>query len=621
MKRYLLLVWVFLFSGLLAYAQVNVTFNVDMSVWEKNGYFNPKTDTLRIAGDFNGWSTTANDLTPGAGADSAKYSAQISITSSAIAYKYLFTSSTGLQWEGNFPTSSTNREAAIGSSDTTLPVVFFNGITGKINHVWFKVDMSLPIKQGKLNIATDTVAATGDFTGWGTRTNSLFLTKGISDSVYSGFVDTLASGRTVNFKFIYLNGTVNWEDDPNRTYMVPEKDSSSFSDYWNRQNPNIQTGSGKINFNVDMGVLTEIGIFDPIKDEVQLRGGFNGWTDSDPNTSHMAQNPINDSLYFISIDFNNEPLGTKPYKYFVKKVNPTGIDTVWKDGYERPIFRGGDNRLTLFMGDPSKDTTSYYDGVQSDWVIPAGTNLQVKFSVDMNPAMDAGKQAVPFDAAADTLYWISEEPIFARSQGWYRPSSGGMQYFKLNADGGGIYSGTLTIKDPSFNAYEYRYAWHKGSDKSWIFEPDALGTFDTYRVRFAGQNQPRSFPVNPWNMPMDTWTNASVKTDQETNPYESLKAVGIKDKNIQPKIYSLSQNYPNPFNPSTNIDFSIQKPGLVLLKIYNILGQEVLTLVNQEMNTGTYTYNFNASRLSSGVYFYTIRSGDFVQTKKMMLIK
>ncbi len=142
MKRYQLLIWVFLFSGILAYAQVKVTFTVDMSVWAKNGYFNPKTDTLRIAGDFNNWSTTANDLSQGTGADTAKYSAQISITSSAIAYKYLFTSSKGLQWENNFPTTSTNRETSIGTNDTTLPVVYFNNITGKMNHVKFEVDMS-----------------------------------------------------------------------------------------------------------------------------------------------------------------------------------------------------------------------------------------------------------------------------------------------------------------------------------------------------------------------------------------------------------------------------------------------------------------------------------------------
>ena len=73
----------------------------------------------------------------------------------------------------------------------------------------------------------------------------------------------------------------------------------------------------------------------------------------------------------------------------------------------------------------------------------------------------------------------------------------------------------------------------------------------------------------------------TIKTDQETDPYTSL--TGIKTENLSPVTYSLSQNYPNPFNPSTTIKFSIQNPGLVTLKIFNILGQEVATLVNSRI--------------------------------------
>ena len=626
MKKYLLLIGMFLAVSLAAYAQVNVTFSVDMSVWAKNGYFNPTTDTVRVAGDFNSWSTTANDLAAGTGADSMVFSAQIGGVSGAIHYKFIFTSSKGIQWESDFPTDSHNREATIGGSDMVLPTVFFNDITGKINHVIFKLDMSLPIKTGKLNPASDTVAITGDFTGWGTRTKSLFLTKGASDSVYSGMVDTLASGRTIHFKGIYLNGEVNWENDfttdsHNREYLVPEKDSSVFSAYWNDQNPNIQTGSGNINFSLDMSVMIATGIFDPSKDSVLLSGGFNGWTTTNPD-AFLTQNIVNDSLYFITQTFTNEPFGAKPYKYVVKKVNPTGIDTIWLDGYERPVFRGGDNRQTLFTGEANKDTSDFYDGVHGDWFVPAGTNLKVKFSVNMTPAMDPTKQAVPFNPANDTLLWISEEPAFARTQGWYKPTNGNPTYRNImTAENDSIWSWTLNIKDPAFNAFEYRYAWISGTDKSWVYEPDALGTFDTYRVRYVGQDKASSFPVNPWNMPTDTWTNKSVKTDQEVDPYESYKIVGVKDKNIQPNVYSLSQNYPNPFNPTTSIDFSIQKPGLVSLKVYNILGQEVATLLNKEMKSGTYTYSFDASNLSSGVYFYKITAGDFVQTKKMLLLK
>jgi len=85
--------------------------------------------------------------------------------------------------------------------------------------------------------------------------------------------------------------------------------------------------------------------------------------------------------------------------------------------------------------------------------------------------------------------------------------------------------------------------------------------------------------------------------------------------------YVLYQNYPNPFNPSTTIRYELPKASYVTLKIYNVLGQEVATLVNEEKPAGNYEVNFNASNLSSGVYFYKIKAGSYVETKKMNLIK
>ena len=99
--------------------------------------------------------------------------------------------------------------------------------------------------------------------------------------------------------------------------------------------------------------------------------------------------------------------------------------------------------------------------------------------------------------------------------------------------------------------------------------------------------------------------------------------VGIS--NSDPKsthaIFSLSQNYPNPFNPSTKIKFNVPIAGQVSLVVYNSLGQEVKTLVSEEKDVGSYEVSFNASNLPSGIYFCKIRAGDFVETKKMILMK
>ncbi|MCB0723658.1 MAG: T9SS type A sorting domain-containing protein [Ignavibacteriae bacterium] len=88
-----------------------------------------------------------------------------------------------------------------------------------------------------------------------------------------------------------------------------------------------------------------------------------------------------------------------------------------------------------------------------------------------------------------------------------------------------------------------------------------------------------------------------------------------------PQQFKLSQNYPNPFNPSTKISFSIPRSGFVTLKVYDMLGSEVQTIVSEQLNAGEYISEFDGAKLSSGTYFYRIQVGDFVETKKMILIK
>ncbi len=100
-----------------------------------------------------------------------------------------------------------------------------------------------------------------------------------------------------------------------------------------------------------------------------------------------------------------------------------------------------------------------------------------------------------------------------------------------------------------------------------------------------------------------------------------IKFLKISKQQMIPIRFELSQNYPNPFNPITTIKFAVAKESDVNLSIYNVLGELVSTLVNGQMKTGYYEYEFNASQYSSGVYLYRIKAGDFVETKKMILMK
>ncbi len=111
--------------------------------------------------------------------------------------------------------------------------------------------------------------------------------------------------------------------------------------------------------------------------------------------------------------------------------------------------------------------------------------------------------------------------------------------------------------------------------------------------------------------------NSPVQKIEITN---KLIMGGANDEEI-PDGFSLSQNYPNPFNPYTKINYSVPKTSFVILKVYDMLGKEVITLVNEEKTIGNYEINFDGSKLSSGVYFYTLSAGSFSLTKKMNIIK
>lgn len=91
--------------------------------------------------------------------------------------------------------------------------------------------------------------------------------------------------------------------------------------------------------------------------------------------------------------------------------------------------------------------------------------------------------------------------------------------------------------------------------------------------------------------------------------------------NNTPVEYALGQNYPNPFNPSTTISFSIAEAGFTELKVYNLTGQEVMTLISENLTGGSYSTKVNSGNLPSGVYIYQLRSGDFTATRKFTLLK
>ncbi|NCQ19461.1 MAG: T9SS type A sorting domain-containing protein, partial [Ignavibacteria bacterium] len=95
----------------------------------------------------------------------------------------------------------------------------------------------------------------------------------------------------------------------------------------------------------------------------------------------------------------------------------------------------------------------------------------------------------------------------------------------------------------------------------------------------------------------------------------------VRDEGLLPKEFGLDQNYPNPFNPVTSIKYSVAFTQHVQLKIYDLLGNEIAVLVHETKSPGTYTVEFSSAKLASGTYYYRLQAGEFIQTRKMIVLK
>jgi hypothetical protein len=144
--------------------------------------------------------------------------------------------------------------------------------------------------------------------------------------------------------------------------------------------------------------------------------------------------------------------------------------------------------------------------------------------------------------------------------------------------------------------------------------PISISTIDTMYLTGLTGGKMNRFAISA----IDLSTNESVLSETVSG----LTTSGVSQRSSKnPSSFALNQNYPNPFNPSTSIQFDLLRTGLTTLKVYNLLGQEVATLVNETKPAGSYTVQWNAPNMTTGMYFYKLTSGTLTQVKKMMLVK
>jgi CubicO group peptidase (beta-lactamase class C family) len=213
----------------------------------------------------------------------------------------------------------------------------------------------------------------------------------------------------------------------------------------------------------------------------------------------------------------------------------------------------------------------------------------------------------------------------------------------------GVWGSTIVLNDTSyFNAMtntsqninpSYGYLWWLNGKTSYML-PGTQIVFPGYLAPSAPKDMIAALGKNGQLINIvpslglvfirmgDAPDNSLVPTTLNNQIWERLaKVIGISTVisqqivNARPQLFSLSQNYPNPFNPSTTIRYQLPVNGHISLKVFDMLGREVASLVNEEKLAGSYEVTLNGNQLSSGVYYYQLKSANFIQTKKLELIK
>jgi len=187
---------------------------------------------------------------------------------------------------------------------------------------------------------------------------------------------------------------------------------------------------------------------------------------------------------------------------------------------------------------------------------------------------------------------------------------GAWSVYSVDVDG----DGDMDVLSASLN--DSKIAWYE-NDGNENFNPHTIttsadGAVSVYAVDIDGDGD------------MDVLSASQL--DDKIAWYENLSPVGIGSiSNEIPIKFRLSQNYPNPFNPSTSIQYAVSSRQFVSIKVYDVLGNEIATLVNEEKPAGTYEVEFStiggATDLPSGIYFYRLQAGSFIETKKMVILK
>ncbi len=492
-------------------------------------------------------------------------------------------------------------------------------------NVVFQVNMGASTFQGVFTPGSDSLTVRGDFQAAaadpGGDWQGYFFKmspKSTGDSIYNvtATIPNSNSGTTYHFKFVKNDG--GWEGIANNREFTLDTSSATQTlpvVYFNNDSTftaPIPKYLNTVKFIADLGSIlgSGVGAFDPSTDSIQVAGldwdGL-GSVESPAADRWLVQDPFQANLFSATLKFRGTGLADTTKWKFKAIPGARFTNGGWETGADRWYKWVSDTVNTQTVGPIVPNIFP---------VAPALVNpVDVTFSVDMNGAKDVRNNNVftnlQFVGMRGGASFLGD---WTNGGDWQPTDTIGLAHMLVLYDDGthsdatagdNVWTLKITVSAGTNGGfYEYKFgAWYTGAD--------------TINVGSSSMDNEMPFGINHFLILKD----GSAMVQMHKFGTRSVITGIERLNNTIPDNYTLSQNYPNPFNPSTLINYSIPSPGLVTLKVFDMLGREVTTLVNTQQAAGNYKVSFDASQLASGVYFYRISTNNFVSTKKMLLMK
>ena len=570
---------------------IQVTFSVNMELERLTGWFNPLRDTVSVGGNFNSWGKNNMTVTH---ANPDIYSTTVSITATVQdTIRFSFCYSPDI-WETVCVREYIITQIDYDNGSVVLDTIGFNSVSlaDFPIELEFKCNMSVQMKEGKF-VKGDKVFIRGDFNGWSGIDYELKDVDG--DSIYSRVFPNFKRDQSIEFKFVHNQGGNDiWETIDNRALTVSVWGRNIYTAYWEDVSVYVPKKTIQVTFSVNMELERLVGWFNPQTDSVSVRGSFNGWGQTkmtpipDSTDIYRVTTPVVATVdekvsfkFFYSPntwEYNNLTDETQKDRYFIvtQEVFDSG-----SMAYSAIAFNNGFSEphayITFTCNTNGRSIINTPPGTEFKTIHIACGNYPLQWPNDGWPDQDTTKVIQLFDdgthndkVAGDKIFtneirfplFFSLNIVYKYSANWGLSINGGSN------DNEAPIGGEKSIKLDM-----------------WVWKATVLDTFGIVHV-----------------------------TD-----LTNVEKLG----NTSPTTFKLEQNYPNPFNPETVISYQLAENSKVNLKVYDVLGNEVATLVNEEQSAGTYEVEFRSKNtvISSGVFFYQLRAGNFVQTKKMILLR